>query len=69
VLILTDVAPTDIEWEKLSDRGRWILQQVALPVALGLSYNEVARRLGCSRPVVGRWLDELAEEIRNQVCS
>ena len=51
-------------WDDLSPNGLWILQQVAFPIALGLTHDEVASRLGRRR---GRWivsaLQELADEL------
>lgn len=46
----------------LSSDGSRILREIALPLALGLSKDEVATRLGRSRRYVNRCLDELQVE-------
>lgn len=51
LLVLSPVAaPTEIEWHRLSPRGREILQQIALRLAAGYSYEEIADILDRDRP-------------------
>ena len=52
------------DWTSLSARGRAILKTIALPISLGYSKDEVARRIGRSRRYVNRCLDELADELQ-----
>lgn len=49
---------------ELSAEASQILREVALPLALGLTKDEVAERLGRSRRHVNRCLDELRVEYR-----
>ena len=53
-----------VDWEGLSPEGTWRLQRIAVPVACGLSYGEIALSLGWSSRRVSAELDELAEELR-----
>jgi hypothetical protein len=50
-------------WAGLSEEGRWRLQQIALPIACGLSEIEVDRRLDTTWKWVSRQLDLLAREL------
>ncbi len=59
-------SPEDVDWEALSPRGTWILQRIALPRSLGLSYIEIARSLDRPKPYVIGALDELARELARQ---
>ncbi len=54
------------DWEGLSDDGLRALQEVALPLSLGLSLSEIASRRGESRSVVTRRLDALRCELEAQ---
>jgi DNA-binding CsgD family transcriptional regulator len=55
-----------VEWDSLSKQGLETLRMIALPIACGLSYQEVAERRGLTTKAVSRALDVLAEEIRSQ---
>lgn len=51
----------------LSPRARIILRQIALPISLGYSKDEIASRLGRTRRWVNHRLDELRDEIERQI--
>ena len=50
-------------WNSLSERGLWILQNVAWPLSLGLSQHEVEQRHELPGRAAGRLLKELRDEI------
>jgi len=52
--------------EGLSPEGRRALQDVALPLSLGLSLSEIASRRGENRWAVARRLDALRAELEAQ---
>ncbi len=54
------------DWEGLSPDGRRALQDVALPLALGLSLSEIASRRGETRRSLSRRLEELRAELEAQ---
>lgn len=56
----------NVDWASLSPRGRAILRQIAVPISLGLSRDEVASQTGRSRRSINRLLDELRAEIEQQ---
>ena len=53
----------EVDWERLSERGRWILHQVALPTAIGYRPSEVAKIADVPLINVARLLVELADEV------
>ena len=53
----------EVDWDGLSDRGRWILHQVALPTAIGYGHRDVASNAGLRPMHVDQLLAELAAEV------
>ncbi len=60
------VSSLPLDWEGLSDDGVRALQEVALPLSLGLSLSEIASRRGENRWTVARRLDALRAELEAQ---
>lgn len=58
--------PEDVDWEGLSPEGRWIVLEIAMPLAEGKTQKAVADELGVSPRKLRRALDDLADEIRLQ---
>lgn len=45
-------APNEIDWLRLSPRGRAILAWIAVPIATGLDHTELTDRLNLQRPEI-----------------
>lgn len=70
----------EVDWRAISPRGRAILRWIAVPVATGLTHQQIAHLINVYRPeipdlplpgvvnanVVGGWMRELRAEIRQQ---
>jgi hypothetical protein len=59
--------PCEVDWGLISEQGLETLRTIALPIALGLSYKEVAEQRGVTPYFVSKALDQLAEEIRRSL--
>lgn len=56
--------PEQVRWERLSRHGAWTLAHIAVPVAAGLTYSEVAQQLGCSVSHIAVRMRDLRAELR-----
>jgi RNA polymerase sigma factor (sigma-70 family) len=63
---ITEAAAISSDLAGLSPRGRRIVEEVAVPVASGESYDSVAQRLGIRRNEVARRLEEVRNELLGQ---
>jgi DNA-binding CsgD family transcriptional regulator len=64
---VTTPPPDRVDWEALSDRGKAILQRVAVPHSLGLTYAEIGARLDISESRVQKLMGDLRAELLAQV--
>jgi DNA-directed RNA polymerase specialized sigma24 family protein len=53
-----------VDWESLSEEALATLRDVAVPVALGLRYKEVAAQLGLTENAIGHRMALLRDEVR-----
>jgi hypothetical protein len=64
---LPTISVSDVDWKRLSRTGCETLAMIALPVALGFSYSEVAAQAGLSHAEVVERMRKLREELAAQV--
>jgi hypothetical protein len=57
--------PTEIIWDRLSERGTAILRQVAIPISNGWTPQEIAKELGTTK----RWVLDRMDELRDEISS
>jgi hypothetical protein len=65
-LASTPTIPTEIDWQTLSPEAQAIARQIALPLSLGYSQTEIAKRLRIRRSSVGLLVDMLADELEQR---
>jgi ACR3 family arsenite efflux pump ArsB len=52
-----------VDWGQLSERGRWTVCYVGIPLACGLTTREIAKQVG-QRP---KWVSERLAELRTEL--
>jgi len=63
------ISASDVDWKSLSQTGCETLAMIAMPVALGFSYAEVAAQAGLSHAEVVARMRKLREELEAQVAA
>jgi hypothetical protein len=61
--VWTDSSTRAVNWSAVSERGRWILRSVAVPLSAGYLPTEVAKAAGVEKRDLDDLLDELAAEL------
>jgi DNA-directed RNA polymerase specialized sigma24 family protein len=60
------LSPEDVEWDALSEESLATLREIALPHSLGLSFEEIADRLGVGTHALTKRMRALREELLAQ---
>jgi CRP-like cAMP-binding protein len=63
------ISASDVDWKRLSQAGCETLAMIALPIALGFSYAEIAAQAGLSHAEVVQRMRKLRSELEAQVAA